>query len=79
MSNRIKSILALRGLTIREFSELLNMHESTIWRKINNKAPLTKEDIVNFSKVLDLTAEEAVQIFLPELLQSAQQNTTTGA
>ena len=69
LSNKIKSKLILKGLTIRKFAEILNLHESTVRRKINGSAVLIREDIVNFSKVLELSQNEVLEIFLPELLQ----------
>jgi len=69
MSNKIKSILVLKGISVRAFAKMMNVHEATIRRKMNGTSPLFRDDIINFSKALELSSEEVMRIFLPELLQ----------
>jgi hypothetical protein len=61
-----------KGIKIKDFAKMVNQHESKVRRKIKGTTEMTRGDIINFASVLNLTTDEATQIFLPELVHDMQ-------
>lgn len=52
------------GLKMISISERCGVHRATICNKLNGKGEFTTSDIVNLSKVLNLSRAEIFEIFL---------------
>lgn len=61
LDNNIKSV--------RQLAQILDVDESYMYIKLAGKRKFNLDDVVKIGKVLKLTPEEVVDIFLPELTQ----------
>jgi viroplasmin and RNaseH domain-containing protein len=75
MSNKLKSLLALKGFSVRSFSAALNKDYVTVWRKVKEPEKIEIKDIEEWQKVLNLTQKELIEFFLPFALQNVKQET----
>lgn len=58
-----KSYLVLRGITIQELSEMVDIPTSTLSNKINNKNDFKTSEVDAIAKKLDLTQEQIMEVF----------------
>lgn len=58
-----KSYLVLRGITIQELSEMVDIPTSTLSNKINNKNDFKTSEVNAIAKKLDLTQEQIMEVF----------------
>jgi DNA-binding Xre family transcriptional regulator len=52
--NLFKSILVLRGVSMRMLAEVLGIDESTLYRKINSGGSFTREEINKMIEYLEI-------------------------
>jgi hypothetical protein len=64
--NLLKSKLALKGYTQKVVARKILMKEPTLTQKINNNQPFRTEEIARMKKILNLTNDEVVEIFINE-------------
>ena len=64
--NLLKSKLALKGYTQKVVARKISMKEPTLTQKINNNQPFRTEEIARMKKILNLTNDEVVEIFINE-------------
>ena len=64
--NLLKSKLALKGYTQKAIAGKILMKEPTLTQKINNNQPFRVEEIAKIKKILNLTNDEGVEIFINE-------------
>ena len=64
--NLLKSKLALKGYTQKVVARKILMKEQTLTQKINNNQPFRTEEIARMKKILNLTNDEVVEIFINE-------------
>ncbi len=58
-----KSYLVLRGFTIQDLSELVDIPVSTLSNKINNKNDFKAPEIDAIAEKLGLTQEQIMEVF----------------
>lgn len=63
-ANKLKGKIAERGLTISKTAELIGMHKSSLYRKINGFDKMTVNEVMRIKGILGLTDLEALEIFL---------------
>lgn len=61
---KFRSILILKGKTIKNIAELLNINVTTLYRKLNGESDFYRSEIDSIAKYLKLTLEEVEEIFL---------------
>lgn len=66
----LKAVLRYRKISYRELAEELGLTKSTISNKINNKlgGEFTSSEILKIAQYLDLTSDEAIRYFFPDLV-----------
>ena len=64
--NLLKSKLALKGYTQKVVARKILMKEPTLTQKTNNNQPFRTEEIAKIKKILNLTNDEVVEIFINE-------------
>lgn len=52
--------------TIRNFAEALEMSLVSVSKKLNNKSEISRRDIVKWSKLLDIEANEYYEYFFTQ-------------
>ena len=65
--NKLKSYLALRGMTIKDLAERIGMSISTLSNKINSRNEFTASEIAQIQTVLNIPDEEVLDIFIKEV------------
>ena len=65
--NKLKSYLALRGMTIKDLAERIGMSISTLSNKINSRNEFTASEIAQIQMVLNIPDEEVLDIFIKEV------------
>lgn len=61
--NKFKYFVAEKGLTIKEVAEKMNMNQSTISRKLNGISDFTRDEILQYQKIVDISDEELMSVF----------------
>ena len=62
--NLLKSIIYKKGLTIKKVAEMLGITRISLSIKISGKTPFSIKDIKNLRKILGLTDNEIIKIFI---------------
>lgn len=62
--NKFRSYLALRGMTIKDLAECIDMSISTLSNKINGKSEFTASEIAQIKVALNIPDEEILDIFI---------------
>lgn len=60
----LKGKIVEKKISVATISDLMNIHESSLYRKINGCEELTVHDVMRLKEILDLTNDEASDIFL---------------
>ena len=63
-ANKLKGKIAEQGLTIAKVAELIGMHRSSLYRKINGHEKMTVAEAIKLKNILGLTDLEALDVFL---------------
>lgn len=64
--NKLKAKMVENGFTLKKLAEKVNLCETTLRKKIDNKSKFTIEESMLFKKELNLTNEEFLDIFFSE-------------
>lgn len=62
-TNKLKAKIVEKGLTMKEFAKTVNLCETTLRRKINNKSDFTIKESLLFKEKLNLTDYEYLDFF----------------
>ncbi|CRT88975.1 phage repressor [Streptococcus equi subsp. equi] len=62
-SNKLKGLIVEHGLTQGEVAKNIGIDKTTLSRKINNSTPFTVEEAKKIAKLLEMSAEQATEIF----------------
>ena len=68
-ANLLRGKIVAAGFTQGEFAERLMMSKNTLSAKINGRSDFSLGEIREIRKVLGITAQEILDIFLPEQSQ----------
>lgn len=60
---KFKYFLDVNSLTMKELAERININQSTLYRKIGNNGDFSREEIGRIKNELNLSDEEAMEIF----------------
>lgn len=63
-ANKLKAKIVEKEFTIAMISDLMNVHKSSLYRKINGSDRITVYDAMRLKEILGLTNDEASDIFL---------------
>ncbi len=61
--NILRANIILKNLKLSEFSEMIGIKKSALYRKLSGKTQFKCDEIERISKVLDLTDEQIIDIF----------------
>jgi plasmid maintenance system antidote protein VapI len=61
--NKLKGKMVERGLNVEKFAKLLGFNRATLYRKLGASDKITIGDAVKMKNVLELTDDEASDIF----------------
>lgn len=64
-ANKLKSKIVENGLNIAKTADLIDIHRSSFYRKLNGFDTFTVNEAAKIKEVLNLTNLEALEIFLP--------------
>ena len=62
----LKGKITERGLSIKEFAEIIGVDRSSLYRKLNNGEKITIGEAAKMKVALGLTNEEATRIFFAD-------------
>lgn len=71
-TNKIKAKIVENGLTLKEFAKIVNLCETTLRRKINNKSDITIKESLLFKEKLNLTDNEFLDFFFNDNMNLIQ-------
>jgi len=63
-ANKLKNKMIANGCTVSKTAELLGMHKSSLYRKLNGFEKFTINEAAKLKDILGLTDLEALAIFL---------------
>lgn len=63
-ANKLKGKIVEQGLSIAKVADLIGMHRSSLYRKINGHEKMTVAEAIKLKNILGLTDLEALDIFL---------------
>ena len=70
-ADKLRGKMAEKRVTVTGLSTLLDMSETTFWRKANSKSEFTRDEIEKISGILHLENSELLEIFFsPELTET---------
>jgi predicted DNA-binding protein (UPF0251 family) len=61
---KLKAKIVERGMGIEELAGILDMSTQTLYRKLRTPLSMTLMDAIRLKDILELTDEEAIEIFL---------------
>lgn len=61
---KLKAKIVERGMGIEELAGILDMSTQTLYRKLRTPLSMTLMDAIRLKDILELTDEEAIDIFL---------------
>ena len=61
---KLKAKIVERGMGVEELAGILNMSTQTLYRKLRTPLSMTLMDAIRLKDILELTDEEAIEIFL---------------
>lgn len=65
-ANKLRGKITERGLSIAKVADLIGMHKSSLYRKINGYDKITVAEAIKIKNILGLTDLEALDIFLSQ-------------
>lgn len=66
-ANKLKNKMAINGFTVSKTADLLGIHKSSLYRKLNGFEKFTINEAVELKDILGLTDLEALAIFLSRM------------
>lgn len=73
-TNKIRGRIAGNGLTIQAIAPQMGITPYTLGKKISNESPMTLDEALNFSIILDIPKEEIYDYFFCKSSCKIQQN-----
>ena len=64
--NLLKSVIALKGKTIKELAEGLGISKSGMYRKMHGQSEFTRAEIQKLIEILEIDFNTAIEIFFTE-------------
>ena len=61
-----------KGITLKTISEKINVNPSTLYRKMNGFSDFTRSEVQAISDILELDAQEIIDIFFARGLRNAR-------
>ncbi len=61
--NLLKAKIIEKGLNVTELAGRINMDRSSLYRKLSNSQKMTIGEVVRIKEALEMTNEEAINIF----------------
>ncbi len=61
---KLKAKIVERGMGVEELAGILDMSTQTLYRKLRTPLSMTLMDAIRLKDILELTNEEAIEIFL---------------
>lgn len=61
---KLKAKIVERGMGVEELAGILDMSTQTLYRKLRTPLSMTLMDAIRLKDILELTDEEAIEIFL---------------
>lgn len=65
---KLRGRIREKGLTQKDVAEMLNVSETTVGAKINNKRPITLDEADKISEILGISDGEFVSFFLTRVV-----------
>ena len=62
--NKLKAKIVEKGMNVEALASAIGMERSTLYRKLNNFEKITIGDAIKMKAALEMTDEEATDIFL---------------
>lgn len=63
-TNKLKAKIIEKGLNVTEFASIINKDRSSLYRKLSNPQKITIGEAMLIKEALEMTNEEASEIFL---------------
>lgn len=70
----LKYYIGLRGMNLTQFAALLGVNRSFIYAKLRKPDSFSRSDIKLIMQTLDLTPDELLNIFFPDVLTKGNDN-----
>lgn len=64
--NLLKAKATLKGFTVKRLAEKMEMNYNTFQQKFLNRTPFRPQEIQKIQKILELTNDEVVEIFIKD-------------
>jgi len=64
--NKLKAKVIENGFAMKQIAKMLQISESTLYRKINGKSDFTRKEIQDLKEILNLDTKTAEEIFFAE-------------
>lgn len=61
--NKFKYSVMVKGKNLKQIASMLNINNVTLWRKMNGESEFSREEIQVIKDALELTQNEAFEIF----------------
>ena len=71
--NKFRAKAVEQGLTLKEIAEKTKMSEVSLYRKTNGFSEFTRKELLDLAKVLDINANDFMDIFFPNYLTETQE------
>lgn len=72
--NKLKGKIIENNMTVESLASKMNIDRSTLYRKLKNDGDtMLIKDAIRIVEVLNLTCEDAIDIFLPNLSREMRQ------
>jgi len=64
--NKLKAKVVENGFAMKQIAKMLQISESTLYRKINGTSDFTRKEIQDLKEILNLDTKTAEEIFFAE-------------
>ena len=61
--NKLKGEIVEKGMNVETLAKSINIDRSSLYRKLNDPKKITISEAMRIKSTLDITDEEAIQIF----------------
>jgi|YelNatPaOPRAMG01_1025707.scaffolds.fasta_scaffold61558_3 transcriptional regulator with XRE-family HTH domain len=55
---RVKSLLKLKGMTIKELAQALSISESSLYKKLDGRVPVSVSEACRIAEILNVSLDE---------------------
>jgi len=71
--NKLRGKIVEKGFTVEKVADRMGKDKSTLYRKLQNPETITIGEANAISKILDLTLQESIDIFLVSMSHGVRQ------